>query len=516
MAIFLASLAGIPPIGGWFAKFVIFRALVAAGHHLGLRAGRRRRRQLGDRGLLLLPRRARTCSWRSPSTATVTPIRVPVSLTIALVLTVVRHPGLRGVPRRRHPLHRHGEPRARPVGGRRRAEPRRSRPRWSTRIRPSGPDPVRPRSSSWPSTTPTTASTPAGGRAGRRGDFLTSPEVGPLFGAVMARALDAVVGRAGIARPLHRGRGRPPAPARMARVGAGRRAGLRPGAAPTCWSSGRRPCAAATATTCRWSTRPGVRARRRRRAGAGPPGGGPRTAGGVARAELPAVPITGVVLANELLDNLASACSSGAPTGWSEVYVGLGATESTGRATVTSAGPSSRSCCPASDHDARLADRLAPDAPVGARVPIQREASVWLAAALEPDRAGSGGGHRLRRRPPPDGRAAAWPSGCAPTGATRAGGVPARRPRRAGRHLRGGRRPARRACARRAGSSTQADFLAAHGIEVLVEEGRRIWRERAHVGDLAAVRARSRVGEGEALLDPAGLGGFECSSGRSS
>src|SRR5688572_33116630 len=30
-----------------------------------------------------------------------------------------------------------------------------------------------------------------GGGAGRRGDFLTSPEVGPLFGAVIAGALDA-------------------------------------------------------------------------------------------------------------------------------------------------------------------------------------------------------------------------------------------------------------------------------------------------------------------------------------
>ena len=28
------------------------------------------------------------------------------------------------------------------------------------------------------------------GVAGRRGDFITSPEVGPLFGAVVARALD--------------------------------------------------------------------------------------------------------------------------------------------------------------------------------------------------------------------------------------------------------------------------------------------------------------------------------------
>jgi SAM-dependent MidA family methyltransferase len=30
-----------------------------------------------------------------------------------------------------------------------------------------------------------------GGAAGRRGDFVTSVEVGPLFGAVVARALDA-------------------------------------------------------------------------------------------------------------------------------------------------------------------------------------------------------------------------------------------------------------------------------------------------------------------------------------
>ena len=28
------------------------------------------------------------------------------------------------------------------------------------------------------------------GSAGQRGDFLTSPEVGPLFGAVIARQLD--------------------------------------------------------------------------------------------------------------------------------------------------------------------------------------------------------------------------------------------------------------------------------------------------------------------------------------
>ena len=35
-----------------------------------------------------------------------------------------------------------------------------------------------------------------GGGAGRRRDFLTSPEVGPLFGAVLARRARRVVGRA--------------------------------------------------------------------------------------------------------------------------------------------------------------------------------------------------------------------------------------------------------------------------------------------------------------------------------
>ncbi len=54
----------------------------------------------------------------------------------------------------------------------------------------------------------------------------------------------------------------------------------------------------------------------------------------------------------------------------------------------------------------------------------------------------------------------------------------------------------------------QAEWLRRHGIEALVDEGRRVWSERAHIGDLAALRARSRVREADALLDPGGLGGF--------
>ncbi len=57
-------------------------------------------------------------------------------------------------------------------------------------------------------------------------------------------------------------------------------------------------------------------------------------------------------------------------------------------------------------------------------------------------------------------------------------------------------------------TSTQADFLRAHGLEELVEEGRRTWAAHAAAPDLAASTARSRVREAEALTDLAGLGGF--------
>ena len=56
--------------------------------------------------------------------------------------------------------------------------------------------------------------------------------------------------------------------------------------------------------------------------------------------------------------------------------------------------------------------------------------------------------------------------------------------------------------------STAPRALAHWGIEALVEEGRRTWSERAGVGDLAALRARSRAVEAEALTDPTGLGAF--------
>jgi hypothetical protein len=44
------------------------------------------------------------------------------------------------------------------------------------------------------------------------------------------------------------------------------------------------------------------------------------------------------------------------------------------------------------------------------------------------------------------------------------------------------------------------------GIDDLVAEARAQWDARAHVGDLEALRHRSRVNEAAALRDPGGLG----------
>ncbi len=59
-----------------------------------------------------------------------------------------------------------------------------------------------------------------------------------------------------------------------------------------------------------------------------------------------------------------------------------------------------------------------------------------------------------------------------------------------------------------ASDRSQADWLRAHGLDDLVAAARAAWHERAAVGDLEAVKARSRVSEADALTDPTGLGAF--------
>jgi SAM-dependent MidA family methyltransferase len=340
--------------------------------------------------------------------------------------------------------------------------------------------------------------TSGAGRAGRRGDFLTSPEVGPLFGAVMARALDAWWIEAG-------------SPERFtvveAAAGTGTMARAVLAAHPACAraltyvlveraaSMRRRHGDHLPLVESALAFGPGedgepVPARRAADRG-------PRV---VSLGELPAVRVTGVVLANELLDNLAFGLLERTESGWSEVYVGLG----------SEAGPQGERfvevLLPASDHDRRMADRLAPDAAVGARIPNQHEAAVWLASALSSIERGrvlvidyAATTAELASRSPSD-----WLRTY--RGHERGGDPLSRLGRQditcdvAVDQLASVREPDR--------TSTQAAFLGVHGIEALVEEGRRIWRERGAIGDLEAVRGRSRVGESEALLDPNGLGSF--------
>jgi SAM-dependent MidA family methyltransferase len=58
------------------------------------------------------------------------------------------------------------------------------------------------------------------------------------------------------------------------------------------------------------------------------------------------------------------------------------------------------------------------------------------------------------------------------------------------------------------GDTPQAEWLARWGLEDLASAARAEWEARAHVADLEALKARSRVTEAAALTDPAGLGAF--------
>jgi NADH-quinone oxidoreductase subunit N len=87
MTIFLFSLAGIPPLGGWFAKFAIFRALVepgtTAGYVLAVIVGIN-----SVIALFYYARIARQMWMEDAPDGDVAPIRVPVSLNAALAITV--------------------------------------------------------------------------------------------------------------------------------------------------------------------------------------------------------------------------------------------------------------------------------------------------------------------------------------------------------------------------------------------------------------------------------------------
>ena len=89
MTAFMFSLAGIPPLGGWFAKLFMFSAALDAGTRLG---DQRSRSIAGVNSVIALFYYASVARemWMSPvPDGDVTPIRVPPALATALGITVI-------------------------------------------------------------------------------------------------------------------------------------------------------------------------------------------------------------------------------------------------------------------------------------------------------------------------------------------------------------------------------------------------------------------------------------------
>lgn len=295
----------------------------------------------------------------------------------------------------------------------------------------------------------------AGGQAGRRGDFITSPEVGPLFGAVLARWIDAEFERLGR-----------PDGFRIVEAGAG------PG------TLARTVLLAAPQWAGRYTA---VEVSGAQRA-SHPDGVEPV-------AEMPTEPFVGVIIANELLDNLPFrlAVFDG---GWREATVAVG-----------SDGTCSEQLVPA---PAEWVQLLPAHAAHGSRAPMQEAAGAWVTAA----RASLAAGSLLTI------------DYCV----ARTGGLVLRPWRewlrtyrgheRGGHYLRdvGHQDITVEVCLDQLPEPdavrTQAQFLQRWGIDELVEEGRAAWEAAAGAPNLAALRMRSRVREAESLLAPDGLGGF--------
>jgi SAM-dependent MidA family methyltransferase len=331
------------------------------------------------------------------------------------------------------------------------------------------------------------------GRAGR--DFVTSPEVGALFGALVARALDG----------WWRADDSPdPFLVIEAGAGRGRLAADVLGAAPDC---------AAALRYVLVERSPGLRAAQRDllriepfEDALGPmvrddedapipvTGMGPIV---TALDDLPAVSLDGVVLANELLDNLPFRVVERRGGAWWEVRVAV-----EGDALV-------ENVVPASVELTAEADLVVAAPPDGTRVPVPTALAGWLRDCANALRSGwllvvdyTATGAELVAR-----GEAGWlrtyrehGRGASPLADPGEQDVTIDVPHEYLVHA-----------AARAGFQleldvTQAEWLRGLGSEELVETARREWDARAHVGDLEAVKHRSRVSEGAALVDAAGLG----------
>ena len=296
-----------------------------------------------------------------------------------------------------------------------------------------------------------------GGRAGRRGgDFITSPEVGPLFGTVIARALDAWWKELG-------------SPSRFDVV----ECGAGPGTLARSILAAQSECADAMHYVA-------VEISASQRA--------LHPQGVESRATMPDGPIIGVILANELLDNLPFRLFV-FDGSWMEAFIA----QATGGQFV---------------EVLRKPDVVPPclpqTAPHGSRAPIQDAAASWVRDCLSKIDHGrlllfdycspstaeisltpwrewlrtycdQGRGIHYLSEPGSQDITTQVMLDQLPTGFT---------------------------------SSTQADFLKQWGIDELVREGADYWENMKHAPDISAMKMRSRSTEASTLVGLHMLGLF--------
>ena len=298
-----------------------------------------------------------------------------------------------------------------------------------------------------------------GGKAGRRGDFITSPEVGPLFAAVVARYLDNCWNELECPDSFD-----------VVEVGAG------PGtlargifdAQPKCLSAMK--YVAVEISESQRALHPEF----------------------VESTDLfPDKSIRGVVLANELLDNLPFKLFvyDGA---WKEAFVAL---DGGGKFVEVLR------------HIDKFPEALPISAPLGSRAPIQTAASQWLRDVSQKVSKGKVLLFDYCSESTSEIAVSPWREWL----------------RTYKEHERGGHyllEPGSQDITTQVmidqlsnavsglSASSQAEWLQTWGIEELVSQGNRYWNEHKAAPDVAALKMRSRTNESLALTSHGGLGAF--------
>ena len=295
------------------------------------------------------------------------------------------------------------------------------------------------------------------GQAGRRGDFITSPEVGPLFGAVIAQAIDARWHELGCPNKFT-----------IVEVGAG------PGTlARSVFKAGLKSRHAISYIAVESSL-----AQRNL-----------HSKEVITQDQMPSEPFVGMIIANELLDNLPFRLFV-FDSQWQEAFV------------VERDGKFLEVLHAVEDAPAWLPQ----NPPLGTRLPVQQQAQKWLASSLDLVEHGS----------------LTIFDYCMTTQ------IASTKPwrdwlRTYRQHELGGHylsQPGEQditshvmidqleVIAKPTSISRQADWLIEHGLNSLVDEGRSYWQAYAVKPDLQAMLMRSRVSESESLCALDGLGNF--------